>query len=153
MYVEPPEADSWALVTPEINVSNALVGVAVAESNNKPISDETVDFPFGLEDVDESEGNLQKTMTMLSSFVDKPKIKKKLLERPPFRFLYNVIVSVMKSKNYRTELFSQTTGPPSRAGIGPFLDKIIQAVSEDMRMHIEMDPEEGKCHHNTRTFL
>ena len=118
----------------------------------------SAEFSFTIADVDASEDNLHTTIAMLS-FVSKPKLSEKLMKRPPFRFLHNLISSIMTHTQYRPKLF---TGDDlvwrsrSKERKRNYLEKIRYVVSADMGIGIVLNPNKvcaGKLCHETRTFL
>ena len=121
-------------------------------------------FAFTIADVDTSEDNLDTTMAMLS-FVSEPQVeekrKRKLLIRPPFRFLHDLISPIMRHSKYRPNLFTgddlkfETFRRHKWRKIN-YLEKIRDAVSADMDTEIVLNPNKvcaGKLCHETRTFL
>ena len=133
--------------------------------SSRSSSQMSADFSFTIADVDASEDNLHTTIAMLS-FVStgKPKLREKWMKRPPFRFLHNLISSIMTHTQYRPKLFTgdelvcenvRTHFFLKERKIN-YLKKIRYVVSADMGIEIVLNPSKvcaGKLCHETRTFL
>lgn len=48
---------------------------------------------------------IRKTQNTLGKFIKKPNLTEKLLRKPPFKFLHDIIVAVSRSKSNRRRLF------------------------------------------------
>jgi len=115
-------------------------------------------FGFTIADVDQSDENLAKTIEMLS-FLEKPKPSEKHLNRPPFRFLHDLIIAILNSQSYHADLFegpelkAKEMDKPQKVA---FLAKIKDAVSADLGIDFELNPPKvcaGRECEKTRTFL
>lgn len=77
---------------------------------------------------------VKKTQKILGKYVKKPVLTEKLLKKPPFRFLHDVIVAIISETGFLKRLFSDnelnsTSFTEKEAKIA-FLNKLIEAVSE-----------------------
>lgn len=131
---------------------------AKTEESAPASGSDSTSFGFTINDVDQSDGNLPKTMEMLS-FLEKPKPSERHLKRPPFRFLHDLIIGILNSKSYHADLYE---GPELKAkemdkpAKIAFLAKIKDTVSADIGVDIDIAPPKvcaGKDCEKTRTFL
>ena len=112
-----------------------------------------------MSDIDASEENFQKTWDMLS-WVQKPKLVEKYVKRPPFRWLHELIISVLNAKSYRQDLFEgpELNGKDMTAKEDKyaFLTKIRDTVAADLGVEIDLNPQKvctGKEMEKSRTFM
>ena len=77
---------------------------------------------------------IESTKTAILKVIKKPTPTDKLLQRPPFKFIQDVIVAVIKATKFREDLYSadEVTADLSknRDGKISFLEKAIAAVEE-----------------------
>jgi TRAF3-interacting protein 1 len=77
---------------------------------------------------------VQKTQKYLGKYVKKPPLSDKLLRKPPFRFLHDVINTVIKETGFLKGLFSDeelnSENVKERDAKVAFLSKLIDAVSK-----------------------
>lgn len=77
---------------------------------------------------------IKKTQQVLGKYVKKPPLTEKLLSKPPFRFLHDVIVAVIKNTGFLNEIFNKNEliadNVKERDAKLAFLNKLIDAVSE-----------------------
>ncbi|XP_034255136.1 TRAF3-interacting protein 1 [Thrips palmi] len=75
---------------------------------------------------------IKKTQDSLKRHIKKPPLTEKLLKKPPFRFLHDIITSVIRETGFLNGLFSQEElnheNIKDRDGKIAFLDKLISAV-------------------------
>ncbi|XP_044745472.1 TRAF3-interacting protein 1 [Coccinella septempunctata] len=75
---------------------------------------------------------VKKTQHALGKYVKKPPLSEKLLSKPPFRFLHDVIVAVIKNTGFLKDLFNQdeliADNVKEREAKLAFLNKLIDAV-------------------------
>lgn len=75
---------------------------------------------------------IKKTQDSLKKHIKKPPLTEKLLKKPPFRFLHDIITSVIRETGFLNGLFSQEElnheNIKDREGKIAFLDKLISAV-------------------------
>lgn len=80
-----------------------------------------------------SAASVKKTQDSLGKYVKKPQLTEKLLKKPPFRFLYDVIIAVVNETGFLSDVLSANdlnyqmiTNKESKID---FLQKVIDAVS------------------------
>lgn len=77
---------------------------------------------------------IQKTQKILGKYVKKPPLTEKLLKRPPFRFLHDVINVVIKETGFLKGLYSETElkseNVKEKNAKLSFLSKLIDATSK-----------------------
>lgn len=77
---------------------------------------------------------IQKTQTMLGKIIKKPPLTDKLLMKPPFRFLHDVIKAVIKETGFLKGLFTESElnsdNVKEKEAKVAFLNKLITAVSK-----------------------
>jgi len=67
---------------------------------DKPVSEEKSAF-----DLSEVDGEIETTMKLCEGLFEKPKLNEKLLSRPPFRFLHDVVTGIASSSELLDGLF------------------------------------------------
>lgn len=77
---------------------------------------------------------VKKTQEKLGKFVKKPQLTEKLLKKPPFRFLHDIVNVVVKETGFLSDVLSAAelnyetiTNKESKIA---FLQKVIDAVSK-----------------------
>ncbi|CRK88910.1 CLUMA_CG002578, isoform A [Clunio marinus] len=74
----------------------------------------------------------KKTQDSLGKFVKKPPLTEKLLKKPPFKFIHDVVKVVIRDTNFLTELFTESElnvdNIKDRDGKMKFLQKLIDVV-------------------------
>ncbi|XP_075222365.1 intraflagellar transport 54 [Lycorma delicatula] len=87
---------------------------------------------------------IKRTQDSLKKFVKKPPLTEKLLKKPPFRFLHDLITSIMKETGFLQGLYSQDELNPEnikdREGKIAFLEKLISAVKLSTGANISARP-------------
>ncbi|KAL1461688.1 hypothetical protein WDU94_013560 [Cyamophila willieti] len=75
---------------------------------------------------------LKTTQTLLSKFIKKPPLTEKLLKKPPFRYLHDIITSIIKETGFLKGLYSPEEmtidNNLDKVAKVDFLDKLIAAV-------------------------
>lgn len=75
---------------------------------------------------------IKKTQDSLKRHIKKPPLTEKLLKKPPFRFLHDIVTNVIRETSFLTGLFTQEElnheNIKDRDGKIAFLDKLISAV-------------------------
>ncbi|KAL3660706.1 hypothetical protein V7S43_014109 [Phytophthora oleae] len=97
-----------------------------------------------LQSIADSNGDVERTKTLVEQVITKPKMSPKLLGKPPFRFLHDVISEVTRATGFAEGLFS---GEELDSGAikekGPkmdYLTKIIQCVGCQLNIEMEAKP-------------
>ena len=104
--------------------------------------------------------DIETTRSIVNGIVAKPKCSDKLLGRPPFRFLHDVIIGVINTTGYHQGLYSgdeldgkKIKGKSSKI---EFLAKLLNVVEEDASVNIDLNCNKvvaGKETDKTRIFL
>lgn len=88
---------------------------------------ETADLPIKSE-------TIQRTQKLLGKYVKKPPLTEKLLAKPPFRFLHDIINTVIKDTGFLSGLFTvdelNSDNVKERDAKVAFLRKLIDAISK-----------------------
>ncbi len=83
-------------------------------------------------EVQRCDGTDAVTQALLGELIQKPKLTEKLLAKPPFRFLHDIIMEVMRATGFATGLFTEaecdSAAITEKAQKTQFLDKIITLV-------------------------
>ncbi|KAK1946402.1 TRAF3-interacting protein 1 [Phytophthora citrophthora] len=97
-----------------------------------------------LQSIADCNGDIERTKTLVEQVISKPKMSPKLLGKPPFRFLHDVISEVTRVTGFADGLFS---GEELDSGAikekGPkmdYLTKIIQCVGCQLNLEMEAKP-------------
>jgi len=95
-------------------------------------------------EVEKCDGSIELTQSLLGSVIQKPKLADKLLSKPPFRFLYDVVMEVRKVTNFAAGLFSPIEDDVANIAEKPakiqFLEKIIRLVGVQLNTIVEARP-------------
>ena len=88
---------------------------------------------------------IEQVMRVLQPMFQRPKLRSRLLQKPPFRFLHDIISAIMKSTDFPSnllfkeeELQSSTFKNDKEAKIA-FLDKIIAIVNASRELPVEVE--------------
>mmetsp|Transcript_4971 Transcript_4971/g.9352 ORF Transcript_4971/g.9352 Transcript_4971/m.9352 type:complete len:446 (-) Transcript_4971:18-1355(-) len=102
----------------------------------------------------------QETASLYASVISRPKMTQKLLEKPPFRFLHDVIMATIAATNYGQGLFSEaecdSANIADKGAKIAFLEKIINHVSSTVGEPINCKPGKvvaGQEPESTNLFL
>lgn len=84
---------------------------------------------------------IQQTQKILGRYVKKPQLTEKLLQKPPFRFLHDVIRAVIQETGFLKGLFSVdemiSENVKEREKKIAFLNKLIDATSKLFTVTVE----------------
>ena len=76
--------------------------------------------------------DVETTRALLGAIISRPKLSDKLLGKPPFRFLHDVVMNVAKATGFGSGLYSgdelDSKAKRDKAGKIAFLNKIIACV-------------------------
>ncbi|KAJ8605547.1 hypothetical protein CTAYLR_000113 [Chrysophaeum taylorii] len=114
------------------------------------------------EKIEACDGSVEQTRLLLAPLLveKKPKLSDKLLNKPPFRFLHDLISEVIRSTGFASDLFDENEKDSSQvvekdAKIG-YLEKIIRVVGARLNTLVEARPQKivsGLEAGNTNRFL
>uniref|UniRef100_T1I0X3 TRAF3-interacting protein 1 n=1 Tax=Rhodnius prolixus TaxID=13249 RepID=T1I0X3_RHOPR len=78
--------------------------------------------------------DIKKTQSALTKYINQPPLTEKLLRKPPFRFLYDIIKSVIRETGFLSEVFTaedlNLENVKDKEGKIAFLKKLIAAVKD-----------------------
>lgn len=100
------------------------------------------------------------TQSMLGGIITRPKLSDKLLSKPPFRFLFDIVLEVTKVTGFASTLYTQEEMEPSNVTEKTqklmFLEKIIRLVGVQLNTVVQAKPLRiigGYDPQNTNNFL
>eukprot|EP00606_Chrysophyceae_sp_TOSAG23-5_P000889 GSChrysophyteH2.ASY1.ANO1.1061.1 assembled CDS len=103
-----------------------------------------VDAPNLDIEVERCDGSVALTQEMLGSLITKPKLTDKLLNKPPFRFLFDIIMEVKKVSGFGEGLYTAAEHDSSsftdKNGKMQYLEKIIRLVGVQLNTIVEARP-------------
>lgn len=77
---------------------------------------------------------IKKTQDSLGKFIRKPPLTEKLLKKPPFRFLHDIVTNIINETGFLKGLYNQTEmqseNVKDRDTKIAFLQKLIDAMSK-----------------------
>jgi TRAF3-interacting protein 1 len=111
-------------------------------------------------EVEKCDGAISLTQELLGPLITKPKLSEKLLGKPPFRFLFDIIMEVIKATGFGEGLYTvdecdSSTISDKNAKM-QFLEKIIRLVGVQLNTIVEARPAKivaGLDAHLTNIFL
>lgn len=96
--------------------------------------------------IEQCNGEIQTTITMMGDLIAKPKMSEKLLSKPPFRFLHDVMMAVTDATGFGTDLFDDSEkdgkvlSKASKEEKVAFLEKVKQVVGFSLNTMVEARP-------------
>jgi TRAF3-interacting protein 1 len=111
-------------------------------------------------EIDKCDGSFELTKDILGSLITKPKLSDKLLSKPPFRFLHDIIMEVIKTTNFGDGLY--TAEEVDSANVKEkeqkilFLEKMLKLVGVQLNTMVEAKPQKivaGLEPQDTNRFL
>ncbi|XP_015786749.1 TRAF3-interacting protein 1-like [Tetranychus urticae] len=85
---------------------------------------------------------IKNTQDTLGKIIKKPVLTEKLLKRPPFKFLHDIIINVINSTGYMKEVFDSDDLNPSiqkdKDGKIDFLQKVIDNVGSTLKKPVDV---------------
>ncbi|CAH1164116.1 unnamed protein product [Phaedon cochleariae] len=89
---------------------------------------------------DVSSDLIKKTQKSLGKYVKKPPLTEKLLRKPPFRFLHDIIITIVSETNYLKGLFTEdelnSDKVKEKEAKVAFLNKLIEAVKNTTKIDL-----------------
>jgi TRAF3-interacting protein 1 len=88
------------------------------------------------------DGTEATTQALLGSLITRPKLSDKLLSKPPFRFLYDIVVEVTKNTGFAAGLYTpeELENVNDKTQKVNFLEKIIKLVGVQLNTLVEAKP-------------
>jgi hypothetical protein len=111
-------------------------------------------------EIDQCDGGYERTKDLLGSLITKPKLSDKLLSKPPFRFLHDIIMEVIRVTNFGQGLY--TADEIDSANVKEkeqkilFLEKMLKVVGVQLNTIVEAKPQKivaGLEPQDTNRFL
>ena len=106
------------------------------------------------------DGSESTTQQLLNGVISRPKLTIKLLSKPPFRFLHDVIVEVIRTTGFATNLYTkeemQSSNVVDKKSKTVFLEKIIKTVGLQLSTPVLANPLKivaGSYPQDTNNFL
>jgi TRAF3-interacting protein 1 len=110
--------------------------------------------------IEKCDGSEANTQLLLGELIQRPKLTEKLLSKPPFRFLHDIIMEVIKNTKFATHLYTpqemDSASVTDKAQKLLFLEKIITVVGIQLNTIVEAKPMKivaGLDAQNTNNFL
>lgn len=95
-------------------------------------------------DIDMCDGGIETTKSTLGSLITRPKLSDKLLSKPPFRFLHDIVTEVIRVSGFASTLFTaeelDSGNIKEKEQKIAFLEKIIRLVGVQLNTIIEAKP-------------
>jgi TRAF3-interacting protein 1 len=95
-------------------------------------------------EIDKCDGQEETTRQLLGSLITRPKLTDKLLQKPPFRFLYDIIMEVNKVTGFASNLFTDlemdAANITEKQQKLKFLEKIIKVVGIQLNTIVAAKP-------------
>jgi len=138
---------------PTIIETNPKVITSVNDARNSPL------HPAQLNElIVQCTGDLIQTRQMIEDITKKPRCLDKLLQRPPFSFLYDLIVAIARATNYGKHFMTEDSTDPSQDKMSKiaFLERVINHVQLSLKITVSVKPEQivaGLEADKTRQFL
>lgn len=111
-------------------------------------------------EIEKCDGTEAKTQEMLQPLFQKPQLTEKLLQKPPFRFLFDIVMAVMKGTNFGQHLYSAEEMDFNNINDKEkkihFLEKIIKVIGSSLNTIVEAKPVKiiaGADPQNTNSML
>jgi len=83
--------------------------------------------------IEKCDGTEATTQAMLGDMIQRPKLSEKLLSKPPFRFLHDIIMEIYKVTGFGTGLFTEDEMDSAKVSDKTqkmiFLEKVVKVVS------------------------
>ena len=110
--------------------------------------------------IEECNSDFQRTREVMEKIISKPKCSEKLLGKPPFRFLHDVISAVIRATGFAEGLYTEeemdSKNVKDKSSKIEYLEKILKHVGETLNTFVDARPAKivaGLEPVNTSTFL
>lgn len=111
-------------------------------------------------EIEKCDGSEAATQSLLGAIITRPKLTEKLLSKPPFRFLHDIVMEVIKATGFATGLYSpaemDSANVAEKTQKMTFLEKIIKVVGIQLNTLVEAKPARivaGMDAQNTNNWL
>lgn len=111
-------------------------------------------------EIERCDGSEATTQLLLGELITRPKLTEKLLSKPPFRFLHDVVMEVIRSTGFASNLYTpEETDSANVADKNQkilFLEKIIKVVGLQLNTLVVANPSKivaGRDPQDTNNFL
>jgi TRAF3-interacting protein 1 len=95
-------------------------------------------------EIDKCDGSFEMTKELLGSLISKPKLSDKLLGKPPFRFLHDIVTEVVKTTGFAENLYDpeemDSANVKEKEQKTLFLEKILKVVGVQLNTMVEAKP-------------
>jgi len=95
-------------------------------------------------EIEKCDGSEATTQALLGAIITRPKLSEKLLSKPPFRFLFDIVVEVTKVTGFAEGLYTAEELDPANVAEKPqklsFLEKIIKLVGVQLNTMVAAKP-------------
>ncbi len=111
-------------------------------------------------EIERCDGSEATTQALLGEVITRPKLTEKLLSKPPFRFLHDIVMEVIRSSGFASNLY--TPEETDSANVADktqkilFLEKIIKVVGLQLNTLVVANPSKivaGRDPQDTNNFL
>lgn len=120
----------------------------------------TTNIPNLDKEIEKCDGTEALTQTLLGELITRPKLTDKLLAKPPFRFLFDIVMEVTKATGFARFLYNEdemnSANITEKAQKLNFLEKIIKVVGLQLNTIVVAQPMKiiaGQDAENTNIFL
>ena len=112
------------------------------------------------DEIDKCDGSVELTKSLLGAIITKPKLSDKLLGKPPFRFLHDIVTEVIRTTSFATGLYDpeelDSAFVKEKEQKILFLEKILKLVGVQLNTMVEAKPQKvvaGLESQDTNRFL
>lgn len=95
-------------------------------------------------EIEKCDGNMELTKDLMGALIQRPKMAEKLLSKPPFRFLHDIVVEVIKTTGFAEGLYPESELDSANVDDKDkkiaFLQKIINLVGTHLSTLVEAKP-------------
>jgi TRAF3-interacting protein 1 len=91
--------------------------------------------------IEQCDGTPERTRELLGALITRPKLADKLLNKPPFRFLHDIVMEIVRSTGFAEGLFLEeeqsSANVTDKSAKIQFLEKIIKVVGYQLNTMVE----------------